>query len=238
MHVGGPRSVTQQRTPISYEIMSPASSSGASSFYAGRTIGSVDAQCQSVVGAAAPEASSLFATLALSDSPLGIFRDENFDSCTICVCNMNIDGADVGTVLPARRSNTGQDDQFRCTCAFSAIINRRRAQRSGLFYEDEIDITGLRHTAYDHRKPSLGSLSDSRNSNGMANGVAQAELLPEGALHLLREQLSSLYPSCAVTFTCWKTKYSAASLPDPITLEMHGNYSSYEFFCFIFMIFH
>lgn len=211
--------------------MSPASSSGASSFYAGRTIGSVDAQCQSVVGATTPEASALFATLALSDSSLGIFRDENFDSCTICVCNMNIDGADVGTLLPARRGATGQEDQFRCTCAFSAIVNRRRAQRSGLFYEDEIEITGLRHTAYDHRKPPLGAppggWGDSRNVNGTtqtgtASSPSQADSVPEGALHLLREQLSSLHPSCAVTFSCWRPKHSAASQPDPVTLEMHG----------------
>ena len=40
LHMGGPNSV-QQRTPINYEMMSPASSS--SSFYAGRNIGSVDA---------------------------------------------------------------------------------------------------------------------------------------------------------------------------------------------------
>lgn len=219
----GPVGLSSQRTPVSFEMMSPASS-GASSFYAGRTIGSVDTQCHSVVGASAPEILALYAMLALCDSPLGVFRDENFDSCTICVCNMNIDGADVGTLLPARRGAAGTDDQFRCMCAFSAIVNRRHAQCSGLLYEDEIEITGMRHVAFDHRKPSLagapGSSGDGRNSGTLP--ISQADSIPEAALQLLREHLSSLHPSYSIDIACSGSKSSAVRALPVNSLEVNG----------------
>jgi len=199
IHVGGPNSV-QQRTPINYELMSPASSSGASSsFYAGRNIGSVDGQCQSMSSGPLPEAGALYVGLALADSPLGIFRDINFDSCTMCVCNLNIDGSDVGSVLPVRTGSASMDEQLRCTCAFSAVINRRHARLSGLFYEDEVEITGLRHPVYDQiRLPPLCPLppGDRRPP------TVGLEALPDDVIQLLRVQLSTLYPSCAASQVC------------------------------------
>jgi len=68
-----------------------------------------------------PEAGALYVGLALADSPLSIFRDVNFDSCTMCVCNLNIDGSDVGSVLPLRGGSAGVDDGIRCTCAFRSV---------------------------------------------------------------------------------------------------------------------
>jgi len=197
LHMGGPSSV-QQRTPISYELMSPASSTGtSSSFYAGRNIGSVDAQSMS--SGPLPEASALYVGLALADSPLGIFRDVNFDSCTMCVCNLNIEGSDVGSVLPVRTGSLNMDEQIRCTCAFSAVINRRHARLSGLFYEDEADITGIRHTVYDQiRLPSLCPVPPGDPRNPMA----PVETLPEAVVQLLRVQLSTLYLSCASAQVC------------------------------------
>ncbi|XP_061118903.1 mediator of RNA polymerase II transcription subunit 13-like isoform X1 [Conger conger] len=87
---------------------------------------------------ALPEAHSLYATLLLSDSVLDVFRDRNFDSCCVCACNMNVKGADVGLYIP----DSTLEDQYRCTCGFSAIVNRRLAQGAGLFLEDELDIFG------------------------------------------------------------------------------------------------
>lgn len=199
LHVGGPNSV-QQRTPINYEMMSPASSSGASSsFYAGRNIGSVDAQCQSMSTGPLPEAGALYVGLALADSALSIFRDVNFDSCTMCVCNVNIDGSDIGSVLPVRSGSASIDEGIQCNCAFSAVINRRHARLSGLFYEDEVDITGIRHSVYDQiRLPPLCPVgtSDARNP------ASRVETLPEDVVHLLRTQLSTMYPSCAASQVC------------------------------------
>ncbi|XP_072004219.1 mediator of RNA polymerase II transcription subunit 13-like [Engystomops pustulosus] len=86
----------------------------------------------------APEAHSLYVTLLLSDSVLNIFKDRNFDSCCICACNLNIKGSDVGLYIP----DSSNEDQYRCTCGFSAIVNRRLGYHSGLFIEDEMDIFG------------------------------------------------------------------------------------------------
>ena len=89
-------------------------------------------------GPSLPEAHSLFAVLLLSDSVLNLFKDRNFDSCCICACNMNVKGADVGVYVP----DSTREDQYRCMCGFSAVVNRRLAHGTGLFLEDEMDIFG------------------------------------------------------------------------------------------------
>ena len=38
------------------------------------------------------QVNSLVVNIMLSDSLLNVFKDHNFDSCPICVCNMNIKG--------------------------------------------------------------------------------------------------------------------------------------------------
>ncbi|XP_063892394.1 mediator of RNA polymerase II transcription subunit 13 isoform X3 [Helicoverpa armigera] len=99
----------------------------------------------------------LMLNVLLADTVLNVFRDHNFDSCTLCVCNAgpkvvgNIRGADAATYLAgcsgmggaAGASPRPDDEPAHCTCGFSAILNRRRAHRAGLFYEDEMEITGL-----------------------------------------------------------------------------------------------
>lgn len=35
-----------------------------------------------------------------------------------------------------------EEEPIRCSCGFSAVVNRRLAYRAGLFYEDEAEITG------------------------------------------------------------------------------------------------
>lgn len=119
--------------------------------------------------AAAHAACPLMLNVLLADTVLNVFRDHNFDSCTLCVCNAgpkvvgNIRGADAATYLTGcsgmggAGSGTGapatgwdspamptpDDEPSHCTCGFSAILNRRLAHRAGLFYEDEMEITGL-----------------------------------------------------------------------------------------------
>ncbi|XP_077995263.1 mediator of RNA polymerase II transcription subunit 13-like isoform X2 [Glandiceps talaboti] len=89
-----------------------------------------------------PEANSLFVNLVLSDSLLNIFKDRNFDSCVICVCNMNIKGNDAALYL---NDNVNNMLEHNCVCGFSAIMNRRYGTGSGLFAEDEQEITGQQH---------------------------------------------------------------------------------------------
>ncbi|XP_061703731.1 mediator of RNA polymerase II transcription subunit 13-like isoform X3 [Syngnathoides biaculeatus] len=108
-----------------------------------------------------PESHSLYAILLLSDSVLNVFKDRNFDSCCICACNMNVKGADVGVYIP----DSTCEDQYRCMCGFSAIVNRQLAHGTGLFLEDELDIYGRasevgraaeRRLALCRRDPTLG----------------------------------------------------------------------------------
>lgn len=70
----------------------------------------------------------------------------------------NIRGADSGVYLwgsplspdsPSPSPNPGappDEEPIRCSCGFSAVVNRRLAHRAGLFYEDEMEITGRCHT--------------------------------------------------------------------------------------------
>lgn len=180
------------RPPPPYELSSPATSNTSS--YLNKNLNSVEpAPTPSI--AKAPEANSLLVNVLLADTALNIFRDHNFDSCTLCVCNAgpkcvgNIRGADAGTYLPFMQSSGGmqpqqniqptspfpgmgmsgppppyggmmsplshhqpmlltEEDSIRCSCGFSAVVNRRLSHRSGLFYEDEMEITGIYRSYY------------------------------------------------------------------------------------------
>ncbi|KAG9354454.1 hypothetical protein JZ751_001164 [Albula glossodonta] len=123
----GQGSIKQEGT----ELSSPASSTPTTSRLGLSSV-------EPMVPPALPEAHSLYTVLLLSDSVLDVFKDRNFDSCCICACNMNVKGADVGLYIP----DSSCEDQYRCMCGFSAIVNRRLAHGTGLFLEDELDIFG------------------------------------------------------------------------------------------------
>jgi hypothetical protein len=93
----------------------------------------------------------------LNDSLLNIFRDINFDASVLCPCKQNelsIHGQDaviylnklsslsINNSMSTRSHQSGANDT--CTCGFSAIVNLRSSSSSGLFYEDEIAITGMK----------------------------------------------------------------------------------------------
>lgn len=175
--------------PPPYELPSPATSTASS--YLNKNLNSVEPVSTPTVQRT-PEASSLLVNVLLADTAFNIFRDHNFDSCTLCVCNAgvkvvgNIRGADAGIYLmnssgertlganihqhsdspfpvvgsigqpppppygammstsPPNHPQTPviEEDSVRCSCGFSAVVNRRLSHRSGLFYEDEMEITG------------------------------------------------------------------------------------------------
>ncbi|CRK97337.1 CLUMA_CG010730, isoform A [Clunio marinus] len=103
-------------------------------------------QQQSLNGQKTPEANSLLVNVLLYDTSLNIFRDHNFDSCTICVCNAgpkcvgNIRGLDSGLYL-----------SLAASCHFNenltTIVER---------YEHE--ITGMAKDPSNFKKRSLLSL--------------------------------------------------------------------------------
>lgn len=141
------------------------------------------------------EASALIINLALSDSLMNMFKDHNFESCTLCVCNMNLKGADVGVYLPdALVPGIYDESQYKCTCGFSAVVNRHRSALAGLFYEDEIEITGV---VYDPVEGLADSSSDSPEMKAIASFLNSEQLSPN-LVDLIRTQCSTLLSSCSV----------------------------------------
>ena len=106
------------------------------------------------------EISSIQLNLMISDSFLGMFHDHNFENCTICVCNMSIKGLYPDAIPKKTEPNhqwrqsistdninspsiTGNEHTNVCTCGFSAMTNRHYSHLSGLFFEDELEITNV-----------------------------------------------------------------------------------------------
>ena len=201
----------QQRTPLSYDLQSPASNA---SSYLNKNLNSVDNQGTNMQ---LPEVSSLVVNVLLSDSLLNIFKDHNFDSCTICVCNSNIKGSDFGQYIVDKSSEL----QYKCTCGFSAIMNRKLAPNSGLFYEDEVDVTGMRNNHYDQRKPSLLAIEASKE--GAGKDSLGGEIIPLEIFTLLQGQYSVLFPSSSVLNNYYKKRLQLQErLPHINMLEIHG----------------
>lgn len=218
--------------PPPYELPSPATSTASS--YLNKNLNSVEPVSTPTVQRT-PEANSLLVNILLADTALNIFRDHNFDSCTLCVCNAgskvvgNIRGADAGVYLFSSSSertfssnvqqpsspfpgmggigqpppyggmmspqhhNQGpqiDEDSIRCTCGFSAVVNRKLSHRSGLFYEDEMEITGIAEDPGERKKSSLFTflLSMSSTKSDPSIDRDQVDSIPHSVLELIREQ--------------------------------------------------
>lgn len=202
------------RTPMSYELQSPASNA---SSYMNKNMNSVD---NHPTNSQLPEVHGLVVNIFLSDSLLNLFKDTNFDSCPICVCNTNIKGSDVGLYLPDRTNET----QYSCICGFSAAVNRSYGFNSGLFYEDEVEITNLRDDRFDRRKPSLLALDSKDRSQVGDDSSSSHQDVPQDILMLLQSQFSTLYPSSMV-LQSYKRQHPSLLQPHHETvsrLEMAG----------------
>ncbi len=156
----------------------------------------------------APEANSLLLNLMLSDTLMNVFRDHNFDSCTLCVCTNegNIRGRDATIYLPpselanAGESGDSNSDDVNCSCGFSAVTNRRLAHQSGLFYEDETEVTGITEDLYYRKKASLllldpkGHHEDSGSNDNFAEKSTEVDTIPSPLMDLIIKQ-STFYMS-------------------------------------------
>lgn len=203
---------------MSYELQSPASNA---SSYMNRTLNSIDNQG---TNHQISEAHSLVVNIILMDSLLNVYKDHNFDSCNICVCNMSIKGADFGLYLP----NAGSEPQGPCQCAFSAIMNRKYGHSSGLFYEDEVDITGIRNDRFDRRKPPLRAIEFQPGEGGehKAPSVPEDDVNPT-ITELLLSQFHISNPSCSVIHLFNKLRTDAATAysgPSVDMLQMQGKH--------------
>ena len=89
-------------------------------------------------------------------------------------------------------------DSNRCTCGFSAVVNRKFSSNSGLFFEDEVDISGYPdYEKLEYRKPSLLAIEPSLQ-DGSTRDQTLAESMPQDLLVMLQGQFSCLLPSNAV----------------------------------------
>lgn len=166
-----------------------------------------------------PETNALILTLLLYDTSLNVFRDHNFNSCSLCVCHTandgtfgNIRGSDSGRYLPLNghsfsefvpefspafhqmgQFETEADHQMRlknahlmgyfdsdpihCTCGYSGIVNRHLSHKSGLFYDDELEITGMAEDPQEQKAREKRSLL-------MKRGITSADELHYGWEHI------------------------------------------------------
>merc|ERR1719228_669037 len=111
-----------------------------------------------------PLANSLTINLVLSDSILNLYRDINFNSCTMCVCTNdgNIKGGESLMYMPLFAG----DDDHNCTCGYSAIINRKLSHLAGMFLEDEREVTSVQEDVYFKKKLSLLLLDPKSQEQG------------------------------------------------------------------------
>lgn len=148
------------------------------------------------------DAYAVLANLVLSDSMLNLYKDHNFESCTLCACNGNIKGSDIGIYLPNSLLPCESDEpHFKCVCGFSAVSNRHRSYFAGLFYEDEVEITGviydpierLEKKSLTYQKPGLEEKiikETMEKSHTVEDLQSDANLL-----NLIKSQCSSLFSS-------------------------------------------
>lgn len=101
---------------------------------------------------------------------------------------MNIKGADVGVYIP----DPTQEAQYRCTCGFSAVMNRKFGNSSGLFLEDELDILGRNTECGKEAEKRFEALRATSIEHGSA-GLKEPEKLPDDLILLLQDQCTNLF---------------------------------------------
>ncbi|XP_041456106.1 mediator of RNA polymerase II transcription subunit 13-like isoform X2 [Lytechinus variegatus] len=172
----------EPRSAANIDLQSPASE--ASSYV--RNINSMEAPTPA---SNIPEAHSLLVNLTLSDSLLNIYKDRNFDSSVMCVCNKN----------------------HMCQCGFSAVMNRRYAVGSGLFAEDESEITGQPADAalwtFHKDNPMLAGMPDRKPLLSVEDASSEKDgkevsRTAKCVLRLIQEQCNSPYATLARLAGC------------------------------------
>merc|ERR1719357_1509875 len=155
----------------------------------------------------APLANSLTINLVLSDSLLNLYRDINFNSCTMCVCTNegNIKGGESLMYLP----EFAGDDDHDCKCGYSAAINRKFSHLAGMFLEDEREVTGLQEDLYFKKKLSLLLLDPKSQEQGEHRFNERAGVVdgvPSQLMEIIQQQ-ASLFASEHSSITNYSNHY-------------------------------
>jgi len=154
-----------------------------------------------------PLANSLTINLVLSDSLLNLYRDINFNSCTMCVCTNegNIKGGESLMYLP----EFAGDDDHDCKCGYSAAINRKFSHLAGMFLEDEREVTGLQEDLYFKKKLSLLLLDPKSQEQGEHRFNERASIvdsMPSKLLEVIQQQ-AGLFASEHSSITTYSNHY-------------------------------
>ena len=75
--------------------------------------------------------------------------------------------------------------QEPCSCGFSAVVNRRYGNGSGLFLEDELDIIGR---GSDVSREAEKRFEELRLSSLERTGVGRGDRVPDELILLLQDQ--------------------------------------------------
>uniref|UniRef100_A0A673H6Z1 Mediator of RNA polymerase II transcription subunit 13 n=1 Tax=Sinocyclocheilus rhinocerous TaxID=307959 RepID=A0A673H6Z1_9TELE len=162
-----------------------------------------------------PEAHSLYFTLILSESVMNLFKDCNFDSCCICVCNMDITGADVGVYISDPNMDSQYSSMDPCSCGFSAVMNRRYGNGAGLFLEDEMDIMGRGSDAGRETEKHFEAV----RTACLQRGAALKEQVPDDLILLLQDLCTNPFSPII------RPEHPSTSLKPPMRLEERDYYS-------------
>jgi len=142
-----------------------------------------------------PLANSLTINLVLSDSLLNLYRDINFNSCTMCVCTNegNIKGGESLMYLP----EFAGDDDHDCKCGYSAVVNRKFTHLAGMFLEDEREVTGIQEDLYFKKKLSLLLLDPKSQEQGEHRFNERASVVDAVSCQLMEviQQQAGLFSS-------------------------------------------
>ena len=202
--VGGPRSVgpTTPRVPHT-----PHTPLGGGSGEQGST-------------QAPPAANSLTINLVLSDSILNLYRDINFNSCTMCVCTNegNIKGGESLMYLPHFAGN----DDHNCTCGYSAVVNRKLSHLAGMFLEDEREVTSVQEDVYFKKKLSLLLLDPKSQEQGEQRFNERASIVDNVSWKIIEliQQQAGLFTSDHSTILTYSQQFVRHSQRQPQTINM------------------
>ena len=170
--------------------------------------------------AGAPAANSLTINLVLSDSILNLYRDINFNSCTMCVCTNegNIKGGEALMYLP----HFAGDDDHNCTCGYSAVVNRKLSHLAGMFLEDEREVTSVQEDVYFKKKLSLLLLDPKSQEQGEQRFNERASIVDNVSwkiIELIQKQ-AGLFTSDHSTIVTYSQQFLRHSQRQPQTINM------------------
>lgn len=113
--------------------------------------------------------------------------------------------------------------QEACSCGFSAVVNRRYGNGSGLFLEDELDIIGR---GSDTSKEAEKRFEELRLSSLERTGVGRSDRVPDELILLLQDQCTNPFsPISILDHDVVTLGSNGASVPPCVRVEERDYHS-------------